>query len=228
MVHEQPLSGLKLMDILSQRVSPSQAAVAGIPMSNMSREKRGKRIQEIGFAIDRRLHSRCEFGYTKGNRGLSNAPADWMRANERVELKSCGLTFSRSRNRWQCEFQHIKPDLFDELWLAIYTSVGIHFCRSQWCRGLGFCKAGVATEIRGHTLVFCGPKGELDPLAALKTIQAKMISRGCELFAIVEWEKGGSMPHASLGGDEQALKRERLPCMESWCRSSRVDSTPLI
>ena len=45
----------------------------------------------------------------------------------------------------------------------------------------------------GYSLVFYGPQGELDPLKAFKVIEAKMISRGCELVAVVEWEKRGTV-----------------------------------
>ena len=41
-----------------------------------------------------------------------------------VKFKSCGLTFVRSANQWRYGFPCIKPHLFDELWPAIYTSVG--------------------------------------------------------------------------------------------------------
>ena len=125
-VDEQPFSELKLEEMLSNRVSPGEAAVAGLPMSSMSGEKRGKRIQEIGLAIDRRLNPCSDFTFVKGN-CYANAPVDWVRDTSGVQLKSCGLTFCRSKNLWQCFFQRIKPDLFDELWLAIYTSIGIHY-----------------------------------------------------------------------------------------------------
>ena len=105
------------------------------------------------------------------------------------------LTFDRSNIRWQCRFCCIKTVLFDELWLAIYTSVGIHYYRSKYRNScsLGFAKAGVATKIDGHQLQFYGSRGELDPLEAFKTIEAKIVFRGCELVAIVEWEKGASL-----------------------------------
>ena len=185
-VDEQPFSELKLEEILSNRVSPGEAAVAGLPMSSMSGEKRGKRIQEIGLAIDRRLHPRSDFTCVKGN-CYANAPVDWVRDTSGVKLKSCRLNFHRSKSCWKCVFQCIKLDLFDELWLAIYTSIGIHYYQCKSCESLGFQRAGVATKVRGHNLPFHGPRGELDPLAALKTIQTQMRSSGCELIAIVEW-----------------------------------------
>ena len=145
-VAEQPFSELKLEEMPSNRVSPGQAAVAGLPMSSMSGEKRGKRIQEMGLAIDRRLNPCSDFTCVKGN-CYANAPVDWVRDTCGVQLKSCGLTFSRSKNLWQCFFQRIKPDRFDELWLAIYTSIGIHYHQCKSCESLGFCKAGVATKV---------------------------------------------------------------------------------
>ena len=216
---EHPFSELELEEMLSHRVSLGQAAIAGLPMSSMSGEKRGKRIQEIGLAIDRRLHPCSDFTFVKGNCYV-NAPVDWVRDTCGVELKSCRLTFDRLNSRWRCLFQCIKLDLFDELWLAIYTSIGIHYYQCKSCSGLGFCKVGVATEIHGHTLVFYGPCHQRDPSDAFKTIEAKMLSSGCELVGIVEWDKGGSMPHASSGVDQRALKGRKgawSPCVgSSW------------
>ena len=198
-VHEQRFSDSEFKEMLSNGVSPGQAAVAGLPMSNMSREKRGNRIQEIGLAIDRVLHPGSKFSFMKGNCGAANAPADWVRGKTRVELKSCGLTFDQSTNRWRCRFAWLKPGLFDELWLAVYTAAGIRYYRSKPgnSHSLVFARAGVATTIDGHQLQYYGCCGELDPLEAFNAIEAKIISRGCELIAIVEWEKGASMQDAS-------------------------------
>ena len=170
-VHEQRFSDLHFQKIQSETASPGQAAVAGIPMSGMSREKRGNRIQEIGLALDRRLNPQSAFSFIGGSRGTANAPADWVRGMKRVELKSCVLTFDCSNNRWQCRFSWIKPGLFNELWLAIYTSVGIHYYRSKPGKSssLGFVKAGIATKTDGHQLQFTGSCCELDPLEAFKT-----------------------------------------------------------
>ena len=109
-----------------------------------------------------------------------------------VELKSCRLTFDRVRNQWRCQFAGIKPGLFDELWLAIYALSGIYYFRSKSCKSLGLCNTTAAMQTGGHQLFFYGPGGELDLSEAFKTIQAKMVLRGYELVAIVEWEKGSS------------------------------------
>ena len=71
------LRELVLKEVWSRRASQCQAVVAGLPMSSMSREKRGKQIQEIGLAIDRKLNPGSRFSFMKGNSGTANAPADW-------------------------------------------------------------------------------------------------------------------------------------------------------
>ena len=167
-------------------------------MSDMSIAKRGNRIQEIGFAIDRWLHPQSHFHLMEGNSGKANAPADWVRGRVRVELKSCGLTFNRAKGLWQCQFYCIKTELFDELWLAIYAVTGLHFYTAKSLELLQLSSAGAETRHNGYSKVFYGPHKQLDPLEALKTIQAKMLSRGCELVAIVEWDNSSSAPHANL------------------------------
>ena len=184
-VDQKPLSELGVESVLNQAVSQGQA-VAGLPMSRMSKEKRGKRIEAVGLAIDGMLHPRSSFSFVTGNAGKANAPNDWVRDSVRVELKSCVLKFNRAKDLWLCQFCCIKPTHFDELWLTIYTRVGIHYYRSKSCNRLVFWKAGAATKIHGNTLAFYGPRGELDPLEAFKSIQAKMIHRGYALVAIVE------------------------------------------
>ena len=215
-VAKKLFSKLDFKDILSKSITPGQAAVAGLPMATMSVEKRGKRIQEIGLAIDRRLHPHSNFSLAEGNRGTANAPSDWVRDCLRVELKSCSLSLDRCNSIWRCRFRRIKPNLFDELWLAIYSPIGIHYYRSNSGSRLGFITDGVRTKLHGPMLLFGGLRGELDAMKAFEVIKAKMTSAGFESVAIMEWEKGRPVPHASsdlvagleTGGGQLAFARQ--------------------
>ena len=122
-------------------------------------------------------------------RSTANASADWVRGTTRVELKSAALCFHKAHGRWQCQFRAIKPELFDELWLAIYSPIGIHFFSSESIHALGLATCGVATAHAGLQKCFSGPRGEGNPLKALKAIEAKIKSKGCRLVAVVEWLK---------------------------------------
>ena len=120
-----------------------------------------------------------------------------MRDTKRVEFKCCTIKFNRARGLWECTFQGIKANLFDELWLAICNPIGIHIYRVKTPENLNFSKAGAATRHRGHHMFFGGPAHQLNLLEAFNAIEAKMISRAGELVGIVEWEKGLSEPSGS-------------------------------
>ena len=84
MIDEHAFShpGVKAMLLSRGRETPlavQARLLANIPLGRMSKEKRGKRIEEIGLALDRRLHPCSEFSFAEGSRGKANAPADWVR-----------------------------------------------------------------------------------------------------------------------------------------------------
>ena len=135
--------------------------LADIPMTNLSWGSRGKRIEEVGLAVDRILNPHGAFSFMKGNSGIANAPVDWVRDTKRVEFKSCTIKFNRARGMWECTFQGIKANLFDELWLAICNPIGIHIYRVKTPENMNFSKAGAATRYRGHHMFFGGPAHQL-------------------------------------------------------------------
>ena len=151
------------------------------------------------------MHPLCKFSLIEADgvgtrkRGTWNASADWIRDVTRVEAKSSGLLFNRDRQIFNCVFNRIKTELFDELWLVMYSLKAIWFYRSRSIESLGLCKCGAMTRHSGLQKVFTGRGGELEPLKALKTIDAKIRSKGCELVAMVEWEKGACAPHHGEG-----------------------------
>ena len=174
--------------------SKADALYLQCPMRNMSKEKRGLRIQAMGQQVNQVLNPRSsitcltelvsENGLKKGD-----ARADWVRDGKRIELKSSGLTWHPSQKGWRCEFHGIKPNLFDELWLAIRSPHGVHFYKATSLETLG---PGVGTEYGGLRKAFYGPIPEEDPLKAFQVIEAKMLSKGCEPLAVVQWDHTGS------------------------------------
>ena len=167
-------------------------------MFHMRPKRRGLQLQSMGFGVDQMLNPQSEFSLmveeTTANgwmRGIGNASADWIRDGTcRVELKSSSLRFHRRENQWFCQFTSIKPDLFDELWLAVYSPCGVHFYRAKALDRLPLATNGIATQHSGLELQVRGPKNEGDPLEALRRIGEKMVLRGCELLATVQWQSG--------------------------------------
>ena len=179
-----------LRNIVSKRGGEGQTAdFACGPMDNMSLQKRGLRIQAVGIAIDEILNP---LSHVKSLEKAASAPADWLRDGKRIELKSSGMNWDSFWKRWRCSFQSIKPDLFDELWLAIRGPLGIHFYRVQSLETLGLA---TLTLQRGLTKQFYGPAHEKNSLKAFEIIEAKMLSKNCKKLAVVKWD------HTGLGKD---------------------------
>ena len=171
----------------------AQDLYSGVPMSKLMSNKRGLRLQAMGLAVDSILHPKSHFSTVLSNstearlRGTSNAFADWSRDRIRVELKSSSLAWAKHNATWRCRFCNIKPDFFDELWLSIYSPLGIHFYRSHCLQHLVFSRNGMLSEHNGLYLRFSGPANEADPIIAWQVIGAKIIARGYELVAIAYW-----------------------------------------
>ena len=191
------------------------------PLRTHSRQKRGLRIQAMGLAIDRMLCPYCQFDPVHDHgraatrqRGPWNASADWCRGGLRVELKSSSLTWHKQRASWICHFGFIKPDMFDELWLAVYSPSGIHFFRSRSPSKLNFGTCGVSSEHEGLHMRFHEPANEADPLSALQVIETKMCSGGCELVAMVHWDEDSAL--------EEKQVALRLDCAFGLSRTSSL------
>ena len=181
-----------------------EAAYSGIPLRTLSSAKRGLRIEAMGVAVDRSLHPNSQFTSVlsdetaaTGPRNTSNAFADWSRDGRRVELKSSSLIWQKYNAVWMCRFAHVKPELFDELWLSIYSPLGIHFYRTCCPQRLVFWTCGVASKHEGLHIGFRGPANEADPLKGLQVNEAKIISKGFELVAMVHWSSKSSEPDFS-------------------------------
>ena len=175
------------------------------PMNNICNvQKRGFLIQAMGQQIDQMLNplsSVSSFGKT----GV--AVADWVRDEKRIELKSARLSFHRSGRRFSCFFVDVKPALFDELWLALCSPLGIYFYRAK---SLWQLELSVGTDHGGLVKAIYGPRNETDPLKALEVIRRKMSLKGCELIAVVHWDQQGSYEGHALNLAAQASENNRL------------------
>ena len=163
------------------------------PFGSMSFQLRGVRVQRIVWEIDKLLHSRSFFEHCSNEhtcsgsiRGQHNASVDWIRDGQRVEAKSAQLSFNKAKQNWLCAFHWIKHDCFDELLLAIYSPRGLDVFKHDGFFGLS--TSGIATETCGKSIFVHAPSGELDPLRALKFIEAKLEANNCPRIARIFWD----------------------------------------
>ena len=153
-----------------------------VPWCHLSSAKRGLRIQDMALTIDKKMHPQSHFLHA----GV--LVADWARDAVWVEMKCCKLVYSKTQNRWLCHFAAIKPQCFDELWLAIYSPWDVRFYKCSFTTGLGLSTNGVRTKHFGFELRLAGKHCDKNPQDALRVIETMLMSRGCTPMAIVKWE----------------------------------------
>lgn len=190
-VARQSLCDAHLDVILAAHRDCHQEVYCGIPLSNLSSAKRGLRIEGMALAIDRQLHPESEFLHDAGL-------ADWARDGVRVEMKSCKLVYCKTKLHWYCRFRSIKPQCFEELWLAIYSPQDVRFYKCSSTNDLGLITNGVRTEHFGLDVSVSVSRYEEDLLEALRVIETKLMSRGCMPVAVVEWETSQGFQHIRM------------------------------
>lgn len=74
-----------------------------------------------------------------------------------VEIKLARMTFNTVAQCWELQFQHVKRDLSDEVWLVFEGFDGLHVV--VWNGKTGYSTNGVAEATRGGLIVVYGPSG---------------------------------------------------------------------
>ena len=150
----------------------------GVPLGKMNPMLRGLRVQQIAQLIDQTIHPDCAF-----ERAIGNRPSDWIRDGIRVEVKHSAMLFQQ--RRFLCVFSGVKADLFDELWLVIYSPLGLHMFKHNGAFGLS--SSGARTEAVGNRITITGPLNQLCSEQALAAMKQKLQAAECERIAEVLW-----------------------------------------
>ena len=185
------LSDVEVSNWLTQQIegltAPQDHAYQGVPLSQMAPQLRGLRIEEIAFEVDRILHPTCSFS-------RASLEVDWVRAGVRVEFKSTQMWHNKVRGNWRCSWQNIKcasrgvrdRDLFDELWLAIYSPRGIHILKHPGGE-VRFSLHGLQGQDDGQRIqVFCS-QNVIDVWEALDEMLKKLGEWGCQHLVTILW-----------------------------------------
>ncbi len=164
-----------------------------VPLASMSPQLRGLRVQKIVMEVDNLIHANSTFAepgpeerIDGKKRGKNMASYDWSRDGKRIEVKHSQLSFYKAKRLWYCAFQGVKHACFDELLLVIYSPSGLDIFKHDGSYGLR--DTGVSTETVGRRIVVEVRADDMNPLSALKMIQAKLESNGCLHLAQILWD----------------------------------------
>ncbi|CAE7894339.1 unnamed protein product, partial [Symbiodinium microadriaticum] len=157
------------------------------PLSHATPSFRAKQIETMGFEIDQKLNPAS----TVIRQGHAS-PFGWIRDSVRVELKHGRLVKTKD-GRWRCSFSNIQcakegvreTNAFDELWLALYSPVGIDFFQTSG--QLRYSSVGVRGVPMGNDIVLTVPGRGIELLEALCTFRRQLEQAGCHFAASVPW-----------------------------------------
>ena len=187
------VSDLFVQELLSSHQIFGEAFYHRTPLAFLNGTVRGLLIQELMCEIDKFVNGASIFTLPKDQptyrgleypRGSGNTTVDWIRDGVRVEAKHARLCFNTKAQYWQCIFHGIKRELFDELWLALYSPEGIDIY--LYNPSLHLTSIGVKTEHVGRCIQLSGPAHELDPGRALEAIRSKLSQ--CRHIATIAWD----------------------------------------
>ena len=187
------VSDLFVQELLLSHQIFGEAFYHRTPLAFLNGPVRGLLIQELMCEIDKFVNGASIFTLPKDQptyRGLEyprrsgNTTVDWIRDGVHVEAKHARLCFNTKAQFWQCVFSGIKTELFDELWLALYSPEGIDIY--LYNPSLHLTSVGVKTERLGRDICLRGPAHELDPRQALEAIRSKLSQ--CRHIATVAWD----------------------------------------
>ena len=158
-----------------------------VPLNHMAPQLRGLQIERMAFEVDQILNPNCSFLRT-------SSKVDWVRGRVKVEIKHGQMLFNQKRQRWRCSFQNIKCasygvrdcDLFDELWLAIYSPRGIHVFKHPGGQ-VRFSHSGLIEQDSGQQIRVYSSLNVLDVREALDEMLHKMEAWGCQPLATILW-----------------------------------------
>jgi len=136
----------------------------GVPLATLSCNARGNALEAIVRAFVARYLERtiADAPITQNvagsSRGKNSTSCDLLVDGKRAEVKSCMMSWDKTNGCFGLQFEAVKPDAYDVLYLAWMTPRGVHIFEHKGDAGLS--KAGKKTDATGYTISFTAPGGK--------------------------------------------------------------------
>ncbi len=137
----------------------------GVPLSTLNTKIRGDVLQNFARHVDSILLKETVTNAVKD--GASTHEYDYLRGTTRVEVKSGQLCWNKTSKQWFVKFRDIKPHLYDELCLVLYTPEALYIFKHN---STGLTTNGKLTTVKGMYLNYVAPSRLTDWKTALDYI----------------------------------------------------------
>ena len=137
----------------------------GVPLSTLNTKIRGDVLQNFARHVDSILLNETITNAVKN--GASTHEYDYLRGTTRVEVKSGQLCWNKTTCQWFVKFRDIKPELYDELCLVLYTPSALYIFKHN---STGLTTNGKLTAVKGLYLNYTAPSTLKEWATALEHI----------------------------------------------------------
>jgi len=137
----------------------------GVPLSTLNTKIRGDVLQQFARHVDSIVLKETVTNAVKD--GASTHEYDYLRGSTRVEVKSGQLCWNKTSKQWFVKFRDIKPHLYDELCLVLYTPEALYIFKHN---STGLTTNGKLTTVKGMYLNYAAPSRLTDWKTALDYI----------------------------------------------------------
>ena len=137
----------------------------GVPLSTLNTKIRGDILQNFARYVDSILLNETITDAVKND--VPTHEYDYLRGQTRVEVKSGQLCCNKSAKHWFVKFRDIKPGLYDELCLVLYTPNALYIFKHN---SSGLTTNGKLSKVKGMYLNYQAPSSESEWPSALEKI----------------------------------------------------------
>jgi len=169
-----------LNDYITISTTGTHKAYQNVPLANLSEKARGDIMENLVRKVLAEITGENTYDADAGTtisgkkRGRNSAPFDFYLRNRRIEVKSAQLGWYNSTKCYHAQFNHIKRNEYDDLYLALYTPSGIYIFKHDHIFGISTC--GKQQESKGGLIQVYGPRNEDCIENATKVVLEKMKS----------------------------------------------------
>ena len=174
---------------------PTEAAYANTVLATMNQQRLGMLCQEWARETLQRIHPKRKFMDPEvgmccngRKRGSHQAAYDFLMDEQRVEVKSSRMTWSKHNRSWLARFWNVKFPIeklespFDGLYLVLASPAGLALIKHDLCTAI--YADGKRTASSGHTVLINSSRDLIDWQEALTVMLDKLCKRGnCSMVA---------------------------------------------
>ena len=150
-----------LFDEIEVTTTINHKAYQNVPLADLSTSARGDVMENLVRKVLAEITGEKTYDPDTGTtisgkkRGRNSAPFDFYLQTRKIEVKSAQLGWNKDSKRYHAQFQAIKRNEYDDLYLALYTTSGIYIFKHDHTFGIN--TNGKQQESKGRNISVRGP-----------------------------------------------------------------------